>query len=180
MAPLTPAQNKFILHWGEMGTKWGINRTVAQVHALLFVTEDPLNAEQIAQTLSVARSNVSTSLRELQSWGLVRIEHRLGDRKDHYATFEDVWEMYRVVAAQRKAREIDPTIEILRQCVAESSAKKTHDPYTHKRLSEMLRFIESMTSWCDHALRLPAWALQKLVKMGPRLGKIVGLTNPRP
>src|SRR5271155_3696543 len=108
MNALTPVQQKFILHWGEMGTRWGINRTVAQIHALLFISPSPLNAEEIAETLAVARSNVSNSLKELQGWGIVKNVHVLGDRRDHYETLKDVWAMFRVILDERKKRETDP------------------------------------------------------------------------
>src|SRR5919205_1776803 len=114
---LTSIQEKFILHWGEMGTRWGVNRTVAQVHALLFLSPKPLTAEEIAATLSVARSNVSTSLRELQGWGIVRVVHVLGDRRDHFESMKDVWEMFRQVLDERKKREADPTLAMLREAV---------------------------------------------------------------
>src|SRR6266849_1589093 len=120
MDQLKPIQQKFVLHWGEMGTRWGINRTVAQIHALLFLSPRPLNAEEIAQTLGVARSNVSTSLRELQGWGIVRLVHVLGDRRDHFESLKDVWEMFRMVLDERKKREIDPTLAMLRECIAEA------------------------------------------------------------
>src|SRR5262252_100834 len=120
--PLTPVAQKFILHWGEMGTRWGINRTVAQVHALLFVSPRPLPADEIAQTLSVARSNVSTSLRELQGWRIVRVVHVLGDRRDHFESLKDVWEIFRIVSEERKRREIDPTLRVLDECVQEANA----------------------------------------------------------
>src|SRR6266566_3783347 len=119
MERLTPVQEKFILHWGEMGTRWGINRTVAQIHALLYLSADPLHAEEIARLLSVARSNVSSSLRELQGWGIVRIAHVLGDRRDHFESLKDVWEIFRIVAEERKRREIDPTLRVLRECVGD-------------------------------------------------------------
>ena len=106
MTNLAPVNQKFILHWGEMGTRWGINRTVAQIHALLFLSEKPLPADEIAQTLGIARSNVSTSLRELQNWGIVRIVHVLGDRRDHFESMKDVFAMFRVIARERKKREI--------------------------------------------------------------------------
>src|SRR2546423_7219671 len=115
---LGPVQQKFILHWGEMGTRWGINRTVAQIHALLFLSSAPLNAEQIAETLGVARSNVSTSLKDLQGWGIVKLVHVLGDKRDHFGSMKDVWEMFRVVLDERKRREIDPTLNLLRDCIA--------------------------------------------------------------
>src|SRR5919205_1892459 len=114
---LTSIQEKFILHWGEMGTRWGINRTVAQVHALLFLSPKPLHAEEIANTLSVARSNVSTSLRELQGWGIVHVVHVLGDRRDHFESIKDVWEIFRQVLDERKKREADPTLAMLREAV---------------------------------------------------------------
>src|SRR3954468_25082835 len=117
---LTPAKERFILHWGEMGTKWGINRTVAQIYALLHIASNPLPAEDIADTLGVARSNVSNSLKELQSWGLVRATHLAGDRRDHFVALQDVWEIFRVIMEQRKRREIDPTLTVLRECMLES------------------------------------------------------------
>ena len=112
MAELTGVQKQYILHWGEMGTRWGINRTVAQIHALLYLSPKALPAEEIAETLSVARSNVSTSIRELETWGIVRAVHVLGDRREHYESMKDVWEMFRLVIEQRKRREIDPTREM--------------------------------------------------------------------
>src|SRR3712207_2302129 len=129
MTQLSPVATKFILHWGEMGTRWGINRTVAQIHALLFLSPKPLNAEQIAETLSVARSNVSTSLKELQGWGIVRVVHVLGDRRDHFASMKDVWEMFRAILAERKKSETDPTLPLVRACVA--GAKKGGKSVVH-------------------------------------------------
>src|SRR4030088_550954 len=120
MPKLSPVQQKFILHWGEMGTRWGINRTVAQIHALLFVSPKPLNAEDIAETLQVARSNVSTSLRELQGWGIVKLVHVLGDKRDHFESIKDVWDMFRVVLDERKKREIDPTVALLEECMSDA------------------------------------------------------------
>jgi len=117
MKTLTPTEQKYILHWGEMGARWGINRTVAQIHALLFLSPEPLNAEVIATTLGVARSNVSTSLRELQGWGIVRAVHVLGDRRVHFESTKNVWELFRTIVDQRKRREIDPTLETLRKAL---------------------------------------------------------------
>src|SRR5215218_8251543 len=117
---LTSVQQRFILHWGEMGTKWGINRTVAQIHALLFLSASPLHAEEIAATLDIARSNVSTSLRELQGWGIVRVVHVLGDRRDYFESMKDVWEMFRIIVDERKKREADPVLTMLRDAVAEA------------------------------------------------------------
>src|SRR5271155_236014 len=131
---LSPAQQKFILHWGEMGTRWGVNRTVAQIHALLYLSPDPVPAEEIAATLGVARSNVSTSLRELEGWGIVRVVHLLGDRRDHFESIKDVWEIFRIVSAERKRREIDPTLRAIGECVAELKANPQGDAYTRERL----------------------------------------------
>ncbi len=122
---LTPVAQKFILHWGEMGTRWGINRTVAQVHALLFLSPVPLPADEISETLAVARSNVSTSLRELQGWRIVRVVHVLGDRRDHFESIKDVWEIFRIVSEERKRREIDPTLNVLAECVREVKDART-------------------------------------------------------
>src|SRR5262244_2872960 len=137
---LSAVEQKFILHWGEMGTRWGINRTVAQVHALLYLSPRPVPADEIATTLSVARSNVSTSLRELQGWGIVRVVHVLGDRRDHFESIKDVWEMFRIVSEERKRREIDPTLRVLAECAKELKKDAKSDAYTRERLESMLDF----------------------------------------
>src|SRR5688572_4901873 len=144
---LSPVQQKFVLHWGEMGTRWGINRTVAQIHALLFMSPKPLNAEQIAETLEVARSNVSNSLKELQGWGIVKMVHVLGDKRDHFESMKDVWEMFRVVLDERKRREIDPTMRILRECITEAENDKEKDKFTEERLRGLYDFFETTTAW---------------------------------
>ena len=126
---LTPLMQKFILHWGEMGARWGINRTVAQIHALLYLSPKPLTAEEIHDLLGVARSNVSNSLRELQGWGIVKIVHVMGDRRDHFESMKDVWEMFRLVLDERKRREIDPTLAMLRECLAEAGKDKLRELY---------------------------------------------------
>src|SRR5689334_14865603 len=130
---LSAAAQKFVVHWGEMGTRWGINRTVAQIHALLFVSPKPLTAEEIADTLKVARSNVSTSLKELQGWGIVKIVHVLGDRRDHFESLKDVWEMFRIIMDERKKRECDPTLALLRDCVAEAERSGSSSTDRHAR-----------------------------------------------
>jgi DNA-binding transcriptional regulator GbsR (MarR family) len=175
MANLTPVQEKFVLHWGKMGTQWGINRTVAQIHALLYISPKPLNAEEIAETLSVARSNVSTSLWELQGWGIIKTIPVLGDRRDHYESIKDVWELFRVVLDERKRREVDPTVAVLRECAAEA-AKNKADEYTHQRLSELLGFFETMGAWYDQIRKLPIPAVIKFVKMGDKILKTLGAT----
>src|SRR5580704_12104011 len=176
MAPLPPTEQKFVLHWGEMGTRWGINRTVAQVHALLFLSPKPLHAEDIAATLSVARSNVSTSLRELQGWGIVRVVHVLGDRRDHFESVKDVWEIFRIVAEERKRREIDPTLRVIGECVAELQANPEGDPYTRQRLESMLEFLTAMTGLFEEILRMPTGALKGVVKLR---GKVVTLLGKK-
>src|SRR5271170_6137687 len=143
MPDLSPAATKFILHWGEMGARWGINRTVAQVHALLYISPKPLHAEEIMETLDVARSNVSTSLKELQGWGIVRMVHVMGDRRDHFESMKDVWEMFRAVLDERKKREVDPTLLMLRECIAEADAQKDKDGYTRERLQALCDFFEA-------------------------------------
>ena len=173
MAELTQAQQKFVLHWGEMGTRWGINRTVAQIHALLFLSPEPLNAEEIAETLSVARSNVSNSLRELQGWGIVRVAHVLGDRRDHFESMKDVWEMFRVVLEERKRREIDPTLAMLRSSVADLEGERQADPYTKERLREMLEFFESATSLYQELERMPPRALRRFLRIKGKTRKLV-------
>jgi DNA-binding transcriptional regulator GbsR (MarR family) len=168
---LSPVMEKFVLHWGEMGTRWGINRTVAQVHALLFLSPRPLNAEEIAETLSVARSNVSSCLRELQSWGIVKVVHLLGDRRDHFESMKDTWEMFRVVIDERKRREIDPTVAILRECVAEENLSGSMDLVSKERLAELLNFLETVTGWYEQIKKMPTNSLTKLIKMGDRIRK---------
>ncbi len=170
--PLTPVAQKFILHWGEMGTKWGINRTVAQVHALLFLSPKPLPADEISTTLAVARSNVSTSLRELQGWGIARVVHVLGDRRDHFETTKDVWEIFRTVSEERKRREIDPTLRVLAECVQELKSNTQGDAFTRERLETMLEFLTTMTGLFDEVLRMPVGALKGVGKLR---GKVITL-----
>jgi len=173
---LTPVQQKFILHWGEMGTRWGINRTVAQIHALLFLSPEPLNAEVIATTLGVARSNVSTSLRELQGWGIVRVIHLLGDRRDHFESPKDVWELFRIIVEERRKREADPTLAMLREAVADTRKPGSADAYTRERLADLLQFFELMTSWVEQTRKLPTPALVRMVKMGDKVAKLLSRT----
>lgn len=171
---LTDIQQKFVLHWGEMGSRWGINRTVAQIHALLIISDRPLNADEIAQTLSVARSNVSTSLRELQGWGIVQLVPMLGERKDHFTTQSDVWEMLLVVLDERKKRELDPTTTVLRECVMEAKDAGPSEKHTHERLSELLGMVESLGGWYGQVRLLPRPMLIRFLKMGSKLRKLLG------
>ena len=171
---LTTIQQKFILHWGEMGAKWGLNRTVAQIHALLYLSARPLNAEDIATTLGVARSNVSNSLRELQGWGIVKVTHLLGDRRDHFESMKDVWEMFRIIVEERKKREADPVLNMLRDAVADAKKPGAADAHTRDRLNDMLQFFETMTSWTEQTRKLTTPAVMRMVKAGDRVAKMFG------
>ena len=172
---LTPVMERYILHWGEMGSRWGVNRSVAQTHALLYLVGRPMHAEEIVETLSIARSNVSTSLKELQSWGLVTLTHVMGDRRDHFEAKSDLWDMLLTVVDQRKKREIDPTLTLLRQCKLEAAEDRETPDAIKKRMSDMLDFMENLTSWYEQVVRLPKVTLVKLMKMGTRISKFVGL-----
>ena len=172
---LSPVQQKFILHWGEMGTRWGINRTVAQIHALLYIAPKPLPAEDISDTLKVARSNVSTSLKELQAWGIIRRVHVMGDSRDHYECMKDVWEMFRVVLDERKKREIDPTLTVLRECIIEAEKDKGTDEYTEQRLHELADFFETTNAWYAQVRTWSAAAVVKFIKLGDKVRKLLGL-----
>ncbi|PYV19233.1 MAG: ArsR family transcriptional regulator [Acidobacteria bacterium] len=171
---LSPLMQKFILHWGEMGTRWGVNRTVAQVHALLYLSPASLDADEISKTLSVARSNVSTCLKELQSWGIVRPVHLLGDRREHYESLTDVWEMARTILEERKRREIDPTLAMLRECIQELESAPASERPVRDRISEMLGFLEALVAFYEEARRLPAHRLRGLVKIRKKLRRAFG------
>jgi DNA-binding transcriptional regulator GbsR (MarR family) len=173
MPTLDPVTEKFILHWGEMGTRWGVNRTVAQIHALLYLSPRPLNAEEIAQTLSVARSNVSRSLRELESWGIVRAIHLLGDRREHYQATKDVYEMARVILDERKRREIDPTVSVLRDCLQALDAQGQAASDLRERLTAMLAFVEMLTSLYEQISKLPTGSVRTMLGGQGRLGSVL-------
>ena len=175
MKSLSSVQQKFILHWGEMGTRWGINRTVAQIHALLFMSPKPLNAENIAETLSVARSNVSNSLKELQGWGIVKLVHVMGDKRDHFESMKDVWEMFRVVLDERKKRKIDPTLILLRECIDEADKDKETDEYTEQRLRDLHDFFAMTKAWYGQIRSWPTAALTRFVKLGDKARKLLGI-----
>jgi DNA-binding transcriptional regulator GbsR (MarR family) len=168
---LLPVVEKFVLHWGEMGTRWGISRTAAQIHGLLFLSREPMNAEQIAKTLSVARSNVSTSLRELQSWRIVRSVSVLGDRTQHFEAMKDLWEMFRVIAEERKRREVDPTITVLRECVSEAKGT-TSEAYAQERLSDMLEFVTTMSALYEEFSHVPPAAAKTVAKLRGRIRRL--------
>jgi DNA-binding transcriptional regulator GbsR (MarR family) len=170
---LSPTLSRFVLHWGEMGTRWGVNRTVAQIHALLFISGRPMHAEEIADTLNVARSNVSNSIRELQGWELVKLVHLPGDRRDHFATSTHVWELLRTIVRERQRREISPTIDVLRELLADPAIAK--DPAEAKlRMRETLELLETLTAWSDEMLKLDTATLTKVLRLGAKIKKLIG------
>jgi len=171
---LTNTMEKFILHWGEMGTRWGVNRTVAQIHALLYLTEAPMDAESIAKTLGVARSNVSTSIKELQSWGLIKTVPVMGDRRDHFDSYKDLWEITRIIMDERKKREIEPTLTMLRQCVVESSDDKQTSKVIKQRIEDTLTFMNMMSDWYEQMKNVPPPVLTKLMKTGAKITGFLG------
>jgi DNA-binding transcriptional regulator GbsR (MarR family) len=167
----TPGR-RFIMHWGEMGSRWGVNRTVAQLHALLFLAGRPMHAEDLADILQVARSNISNSLRELQNWGLVRVVHLQSDRRDHYETAADPWELMRIIVRERKAREFDPTIEVLQECIADPAFGR-QDSGTQKRMRDTLVLMETVSDWTEQMLRLETPTLARLAKLGAKVQSLV-------
>ena len=171
---MTPAVEKYVLHWGEMGTRWGTNRTVAQIQALLYLSPQPMHADEIVELLSVARSNVSTSIRELQSYGLVRMTHMLGDRRDYFESIHDVWELFRVIIEQRKQRELNPTLAMLRDCAADVDEECDTDPVTRERIHNMLQFVESTSDWYEQINDIPTNTLTKLMSLGKKITSLVG------
>jgi DNA-binding transcriptional regulator GbsR (MarR family) len=172
LTPLTPLTQRFISHFGEMGSRWGINRTVGQIYALLYVSPAPLNADQIVEALGVSRSNVSMGLRELQGWNLVRAKHVPDDRRDHFTTPGDVWEILRVLAEERKKREVDPTLSVLRELLMQKpgSAEERH---AQARMAEMHGLIEQLTTWYEEVKRLETERLAQLLALGARVTKLL-------
>ncbi len=171
---LPAAVERFILHWGDMGGQWGVNRSVAQIHALLYLSERPLTAEDIADTLGMARSNVSNSLRELQGWKLIRRVPVFGDRRDHFEAETDLWEMVTRIAQGRKEREIDPAAAALRACLADAQGDPRVSAVAKKRLAEMESFVASLNRWYDQMLNVPAPKIMALIRMG---SKVVNLLS---
>lgn len=171
-AKMAPAVERFVLHWGDMGSRWGVNRSVAQIHALLYLAERPLTAEDIADTLGMARSNVSNSLKELIGWKLIRRIPVMGDRRDHYEAETDLWEMLARIAQGRKERELDPAASAIRACIAEAEGDGRVNPVARRRLEDMGRFVDDVERWYAQMLSVPPPKLMQLMKMG---GKVVDL-----
>lgn len=173
---LSELGNQFILHWGEMGARWGINRTVSQIHAFLYFIGKPANAEQIADTLQVARSNVSNSLKELQNWHLVRITHMMGDRRDYFETSLDVWELFRTVITERKAREFDPTVQFLERYLSENTFNN-NELEAKKRVQQMLELMQTLSIWGDEMIKLKPETLTKIMKYGAKIQMLIRGNN---
>jgi DNA-binding transcriptional regulator GbsR (MarR family) len=172
--PLPDAVRRFVAHWGSMGDHWGMNRSISQVHALLYMADAPLTAEQIAAALGMARSNVSTSLKELQGWDLIRRAPLLGDRRDFFEAETDIWKVVTRIAAGRKAREIDPAAVALRECLASASADRDVSEVAIGRLKEMLEFVDRTSRWYDQMLSLPRTQVAALMKMGAGIARFLG------
>ncbi len=171
---LTPVMHRYIVHWGEMGSRWGINRSVAQIHALLYLAPNPLHADEIAETLGIARSNVSVGIKELIAWDLVQVTHTLGDRRDFFVAQRDPWEVIRVIVEGRKRREIDPTLAFLRECVTELENDVETPAEVRERIAGQLEFLETLTRWYDSIKSMPRKTLLKMMRLGQKIAKVIG------
>lgn len=169
---LNPVAQRFVLHWGEMGSKWGVNRTVSQIHALLYLAGKPMPADEIAETLEVARSNVSNSLKELHNWNLIQVVHVMGDRRDHFETSTDIWKLFRIVVSERKEREFDPTINVLRDCLSSDELSK-EDAAVQQRIKDTLDLMESLSTWGDQMMKLEPATLMKVMKLGAKIQNLL-------
>jgi DNA-binding transcriptional regulator GbsR (MarR family) len=169
---LPPLTQRFVLHFGEMGSRWGINRTVGQIYALLYVSPRALNADDIGEALAFSRSNVSMGLKELQSWNLVRLQHLPGDRREYFQAPEDVWQIFRTLAEERRKREIDPTLSMLREALMEKPAV-ADDIHAQARMQEMHDLIELMTGWMSEVQKMDSASLASLMKMGAKVQKLL-------
>lgn len=173
---LPPLTQRFVMHFGEMGSRWGINRTVGQIYALLYVSSKPLNADDIGEALGFSRSNVSMGLKELQSWNLVRLFHKPNDRREYFQAPEDMWTIFRTLAAERRKREIDPTLSMLRDALMEQPSV-AEDIHAQERMRQMHGFIDLMTNWLDDVLRMDSSTLASLMQMGSKVKKLVEMKD---
>ena len=171
---LPPLNRQFISHFGEMGSRWGVNRTVGQIYALLFLAPQPLNADEISEALTFSRSNVSMGLKELQSWRLVQMSHRPGDRREYFGAPEDVWEIFRVLAEERRRREIDPTLSMLRSALLEETHSDA-EAHAQARMREMYELISKLMHWFDDVQRLSPDTAMKLLGMGAAVTRVLDL-----
>jgi DNA-binding transcriptional regulator GbsR (MarR family) len=176
---LSPIVQAFVLHFGEMGSRWGINRTVGQICALLFLSARPLPADEIAEALGFSRSNVSMGLKELQSWRLVRLQHLPGDRREHFSTPDDVWQIVRTLAEERRRRELDPTLSVLRDLLLDT-ASSPEDHHAHDRMREMHDLLELITRWSEDVQKLETEQLTELIRLGGRVARLLELNNKLP
>ncbi|HEU4846091.1 MAG TPA: GbsR/MarR family transcriptional regulator [Burkholderiaceae bacterium] len=172
MVNLTPLAQRFILHFGEMGSRWGINRTVGQIYALLYVSARPLNADEIAESLSFSRSNVSMGLKELQSWRLVRLLHQPNDRREYFEPPKDIWDIFKALLEERRRREVEPTLSMLRDALLETPTTDA-DRVAQQRMREMYDLIELSSAWFDDVQRLSPETLASLMKMGSTVKKLL-------
>lgn len=177
--PLPAAVQRFVLHWGEMGAVWGVNRSVGQIHALLYLADQPLTAEDLAETLGLARSNVSNSLKELLQWNLIRRVSVLGDRRDFYAAEVDLWEMVARIAEGRKAREMDPTLAMLRSCMSEADGDRRMSATSKKRIADMLAFVEMIDRWAGEMRKVPRSKLAGLLRLGSAVLRFLPVKGER-
>ncbi|ALO39125.1 GbsR/MarR family transcriptional regulator [Alcaligenes faecalis] len=173
---LGPQAERFILHFGEMGGRWGVNRTVGQIYALLFIAPEALHADEIAETLGISRSNVSMSLRELQSWRLVNMTHKIGERREYFESPKDVWDIFRTLVEEKRKREIDPTLTLLRSILMEAPVNEEEE-YGQQRINEMLELIELACGWFDEVHHLPPETLQNLMRLGSKVQKVLGFAG---
>jgi DNA-binding transcriptional regulator GbsR (MarR family) len=173
---MTPLVQSFVGHFGEMGSRWGINRTVGQMYALIFVSPSALCADEIADALSYSRSNVSMGLKELQSWRLVKMKHVAGDRREFFEAPSDAWEIFRTLAEERRRREMEPTLSMLRSALLETPASEA-DRIAQERMRGMHDLIDLMSTWFDDVQRLDAQTLAKLMRMGSKVQKLLELTG---
>jgi DNA-binding transcriptional regulator GbsR (MarR family) len=171
---LTPVMQRYIVHWGEMGSRWGLNRSVAQLHALLYLSPAPMTADELAETLGIARSNVSVGLKELVGWELVQVSHQLGDRRDHFRAQQDPWEVIRIIIEGRRKRELDPTVGFLKECIASLAHDRETPPEVRERIANQLEFMQTLLGWYDSIKTLPRKTLLKMMRMGERIARVLG------
>ncbi|HSC80538.1 MAG TPA: GbsR/MarR family transcriptional regulator [Chitinolyticbacter sp.] len=173
---LTPLTERFVLHFGEMGSRWGINRTVGQIYALLFISPQPLNADEIAETLSFSRSNVSMGMKELMSWRLARMSHRSGDRREYFEAPKDIWEIFHTLAEEKRRREIEPTLSMLREALL-ATPQTDEERHAQARMREMHELVEMATVWFEEVQRLSPETLEGLMRLGAKVQKVLGFTD---